>query len=115
MRFPFGTRWAAACDVPDLALFPDRYAGVRTVTFRAALEVSLQHYALWCIAGLRRIGVPLPVERWAQAFTRAASWLGRFGTDCGGMCVSLSGTDAAGHKRHSTWCLVAATVKIVVA
>jgi len=107
MRLPFGIRWAAACDVPDLTLFPDRYAGVRTVTFRAALEVPLQHYALWCIAGLRRIGVPLPVERWARAFNYAARWLDRFGTDRGGMRVSLSGTDAAGHKRYSTWSLVA--------
>ena len=43
-RFSFGNRLAAACDVPDLELFPTRYAGVQTVTFRAALEVSLQHY-----------------------------------------------------------------------
>lgn len=107
VRLPFGTRWAAACDVPDLTLLPDRYAGVRTVTFRAALEVPLQHYALWCIAALRRVGVPLPVERWAQAFNHAASWLDRFGTDCGGMGVSLSGTDTAGRKRYSTWYLVA--------
>ena len=107
MRFPFGTRWAAACDVPDLNLFPARYAGVRTVTFRAALEVSLQHYALWCLAGLRRIGVPLPLERWARVFNHAARWLDRFGTDCGGMRVSLSGVDAAGRHRHSTWYLVA--------
>lgn len=107
IRFPFGTRWAAACDVPDLTLFPDRYAGVRTVTFRAALEVPVQHFALWCIAGLRRIGVPLPVERWAQAFNHAAGWLNRFGTDCGGMRVSLLGTDASDHRRYSTWYLLA--------
>ena len=100
IRFPFGTRWAAACDVPDLTLFPDRYARVRTVTFRAALEVPAQHYALWCIAGLRRIGVPLPVERWARAFNHAARWLDRFGSDRGGMCVSLLGADASGRRRR---------------
>ena len=45
-RFSFGNRLSAACDVPDLELFPARYAGVQSVTFRAALEVSLQHYGL---------------------------------------------------------------------
>ena len=107
IRFPFGTRYAAACDVPDLALLPDRYPGVRTVTFRAALEVPLQHYVLWCIAGLRRIGVPLPAERWAGALNRTASWLDRFGSDCGGMSVRVVGKDESGSRRCATWYLVA--------
>lgn len=51
-----GTRWSAACDVPDLALFPARYPGVRTVQFRAALELGVQHMALWFAAALRRSG-----------------------------------------------------------
>ncbi|MCG6873602.1 MAG: saccharopine dehydrogenase NADP-binding domain-containing protein [Betaproteobacteria bacterium] len=107
VRFPFGTRCAAACDVPDLTLFPDRYRGVRTVTFRAALEVPLQHYALWCIAGLRRIGVPLAAERWAGALNRAACWLDRLGSDRGGMSVRLVGTHKSGRRWSSTWYLVA--------
>ena len=60
----FGSRWAAACDVPDLALLPARYPGVQTVSFRAALEVSLQHYALWLLAQCRRMGLSLPTARW---------------------------------------------------
>ncbi len=107
MRFPFGTRYAAACDVPDLTLLPGRYPGVRTVTFRAALEVPLQHYALWCIAELRRIGVPLPAERWAGVLNRVASWLDRFGSDCGGMSVSVIGKDESDCRRCATWYLVA--------
>jgi saccharopine dehydrogenase-like NADP-dependent oxidoreductase len=55
-RFSFGSRLSAACDVPDLELFPERYAGVRTVTFRASLEVSLQHYGLWA-RGLSANGI----------------------------------------------------------
>ncbi len=107
IRFPFGTRWAAACDVPDLTLFPDRYTGVRTVTFRAALEVPVQHYALWCVAALRRIDVTLPIQHWAPTLNRTARWLDRFGTDCGGMRVSLVGKDVSGHPKCSTWYLVA--------
>src|SRR5262249_39243695 len=39
VQLDYGTRWAAACDVPDLELLPQRYASARTVEFRAALEV----------------------------------------------------------------------------
>lgn len=107
MSFPFGTRCAAACDVPDLDLFPRRYEGVRTVSFRAALEVSAQHYALWCIAGLRRLGMPLRPDHWARRLSRTAHWFDRFGSDCGGMSVSVIGKDQSGRRRTSTWYLVA--------
>lgn len=80
LPFPFGARWAAACDVPDLELFPQHYAGIRTVTFRAALEVPLQHFALWGLAGLRRLGLPLPLARWAGGINRIGHWLDRFGS-----------------------------------
>lgn len=107
VRFPFGMRWAAACDVPDLELFPEHYAGVRTVTFRAALEVSLQHFVLWSLAGLRRLGLPLPLARWAVGINRMGGWLDRFGTDCGGMRVDVVGEmHEGGHQRRS-WQLTA--------
>lgn len=41
--FPFGRRRVGMCEVPDLNLFPDRYAGVCTVMFRAGLELPLLH------------------------------------------------------------------------
>jgi hypothetical protein len=107
MQFAFGKRWAAACDVPDLELFPARYGGVRTVTFRAALEVPLQHVALWTLAGLRRLWYPLPLVRWAGALNRVGSWLDRFGSDCGGMRVDVVG-EVPGHGRERrSWQLIA--------
>lgn len=108
LRFSgFGTRWAAACDVPDLALFPARYADVKTVQFRAALELSAQHFLLALVAQLRRCGVPVPLERWAAALDRLATWLDRFGTACGGMLVSLVGTRIDGTKARIAWHLTA--------
>jgi hypothetical protein len=86
-----GARLAAACDVPDLELLPARYPSVRTVTFRAALELKVQHLALWSAAALRRIGIPLPLERWALPLDRLASILNRFGGETGGMLVALVG------------------------
>jgi hypothetical protein len=106
-RLSFGTRCAAACDVPDLQLLPARYPGVRTVTFRAALEVSLQHYGLWLIAACRRAGLAFPVARWGAVFNRVGTWLNGFGSDTGGMRVRAAGIDAAGQRKCVTWELVA--------
>jgi saccharopine dehydrogenase-like NADP-dependent oxidoreductase len=107
VRFSFGRRLAAACDVPDLALLPARYPTLRTATFRAALELSAHHRALWLIAALRRLGMPLPVERWARAFDRVARALDGFGSDAGGMRVRLAGRDARGEPCPLVWDLVA--------
>ncbi|SRR5579859_12792 len=106
-KFSFGSRLAAACDVPDLELLPDRYPGIRSVTFRAALEVSVQHLALWTLGACRRMGLPIPVTRWAVAFDRIGTWLNWLGTDTGGMTVRLSGIDAAGQPGFRYWELVA--------
>ncbi len=102
-----GTRWAAACDVPDLELLPARYPGVQTVQFRAALELGVQHFALWSAAGLRRAGVPLPIERWAGPLDMLASWLDAFGSERGGMLVSVTGEKADGSRARIDWSLVA--------
>lgn len=99
----FGTRLAAACDVPDLVLLPERYSGVRTVAFRAALEVPVQHLALWLLAGARRIGLALPLERHAARLNRLASRLDRFGSDCGGMRVRVCGEGGDGRRLVVTW------------
>ena len=106
-RFSFGTRLAAACDVPDLELFPARYPGVRDVTFRAALEVSVQHHVLWLVAALRRMGMPLPLERWAPGLDRWANRLDRFGSSRGGMSVELRGEGQQGGARRARWEIVA--------
>jgi NAD(P)-dependent dehydrogenase (short-subunit alcohol dehydrogenase family) len=106
-RFSFGSRLAAACDVPDLELFPTRYAGVQTVTFRAALEVSLQQYGLWMIGACRRMGLPIPVARWGASLDRIGTWLNWLGSDTGGMMVRVIGKDHAGRNLRRTWELVA--------
>ena len=100
-------RWAAACDVPDLALFPARYPGVDTVEFRAALELCIQHVGLWLAAWLRRAGVALPLERWVQTFSQIPAGLAQFGSERGGMLVSLVGTREDGSRARVEWHLTA--------
>ena len=104
-----GARFAAACDVPDLTLFPSRFAGVKTVTFHAALEFRAQHLALWCLAALRRSGLPLPVTRWAVALNNLAGWFDSAAGDKGGMCVSVVGVRGQGDRVRRAWQLTAPT------
>jgi hypothetical protein len=107
VRLDIGNRLAAACDVPDLALFPEHFRGVRTVTFHAALELAVQHLALWCLAALRRIGVPFPVGRWAVALNRIAGLFDLGAGTEGGMCVSVVGNKPDGTPVSRSWQLTA--------
>ena len=109
LRFAgLGTRWAATCDVPDLALFPQRYAGVKTVEFRAALELKSQHAVLWGAAALRRLGLPLPLTRHAGWLNRISSGLlDRFGSPHGGMQVRVGGIRKNGEHGVTMWSLTA--------
>src|SRR2546422_9374145 len=104
MRFyALGARWAAACDVPDLELFPRRYPGIRTMEFRASLEIGAQQFALWLAALLRRRGMALPIERWARPPARIASWMDAFGGDLGGLLVGLAGQRSDRSRARIGW------------
>jgi len=99
-------RLASPCDVPDHDLLVQRYPGVATVRFRAALELPLLSRCLAGIAWLRRHGLPLPMGAFAGVFARAGRWFDRFGTDLGGMRVTLRGQ--RGGVEHSVhWDLTA--------
>jgi saccharopine dehydrogenase-like NADP-dependent oxidoreductase len=102
-----GARWAAACDVPDLALLPARYPGVATVEFRAALEPGIQHVALWLAAWLHRMGITMTLARWGRTLNRIADGLAQFGSERGGMLVSVTGTRDGGSRALIEWHLTA--------
>jgi len=108
IRLDVGGRSAAACDVPDLELFPARYPGIQTVHFSAALEFGVQHLALWGLAALRRIGLPFPVARWAMSLNHLAGMFDAAAGEKGGMRVSVVGDrrDSGGRVRR-TWHLTA--------
>lgn len=102
-----GKRWLANVDVPDLALFPDRYHVSDRVSFQAGLELGLLHWAMVSMAGLTRLGL---VRNWAPLaspiFKLSHAFQG-FGTDDGGMMVELNGRTAAGEPLGIRWRLVA--------
>ncbi|WP_269789592.1 saccharopine dehydrogenase NADP-binding domain-containing protein [Stenotrophomonas sp. Iso1] len=101
-----GPRLASPCDVPDHDLLVERYPGVHTVRFRAALELPFLSRCLAAIAWLRRIGLPLPMKAFAGVFARAGRCFDRFGTDLGGMRVTLRG-QRGGQEHTVHWDLTA--------
>jgi Saccharopine dehydrogenase NADP binding domain len=107
LRLDVGNRWGAACDVPDLALLPERYPGVSHVEFHAALEFGIQHFALYFLAAIRRAGLPLPVKRIASGLNHMAKIFDRWGGPSGGMRVSIEGRRMDGTRFRRTWQLSA--------
>jgi len=109
-----GWRRSAVCDVPDLALFPQRYSGIRHARFRAALEVGFQHWALALLAAVQRLGVSLPITHLAPLMESAAGFFDVAGSGNGGMSVTLHGTNLRNsaqreheHEHTIRWSLVA--------
>ena len=100
-------RLAAVCEVPDQTLFPQRYAGVRTVEFHAALEIAIQHYAIAALAWLIACGVPLKLKPFAGIMETVAHWLDPLGSGTGGMLVKVTGRDAQGKAAAREFHLLA--------
>ncbi|MGE0097884.1 MAG: saccharopine dehydrogenase NADP-binding domain-containing protein [Hydrogenophaga sp.] len=63
-------RLGALCDVPDLAIFPERYRVRDRVMFRAALEVGLSQRAFAWIAAARSKGWLFRPEKLARLLAR---------------------------------------------
>lgn len=105
---PVGARWLGSCDVPDLELFPRRYAGVRTVTFHAGFASDAGHLAVWALAGLVKAGALPSIARLAAPMSRMSRWMEPIVSDKGGMFVELAGLDGNGDPRTTCWHLVAA-------
>ncbi len=104
---PVGRRWLANVDVPDLELFPIRYAPVHTVRFQAGLELSVLHNAMLAMARLARMKVIKNWARYTETIFGLSKLFAAFGTDVGGMIVRLTGEDAQGVPRSVQWSLTA--------
>ncbi len=108
VRLARSRRFVGVCEVPDLELFPRRYPGVRTVLFRAGLELPLLHGGTWLAAALVRLGLIRDLPRHAGRLRRWSEWFIHYGSDVGGMAVELTGENAAGRPLRLHWWLEAA-------
>ena len=96
-------RLGALCDIPDLELFPQRYAARQRVMFRAALEVGFTQRAFAFLAGLRVRGMLPDPAKLAGLLNFSAGAFDFLGTDVGGMVVRARGVDGAGIPRQRAW------------
>lgn len=104
---PVGTRLLSPCDVPDLALLPQRYAGSPMVRFGAGLELSWLHRGMNAMAWLTRLGLVRDWSVHAGGLKRMADGFKAWGSDAGAMHVCVQGLDAQGAWRERNWVLVA--------
>ena len=106
--FPtIGTRWLGYCNVPDLALFAERYPSLDTIDFRAGLEVAPFHLGLWALSWPGRLGLLPGSPRLSRALLAVKRRLAFLGSDAGGMFMRLEGTDVHGSGKVITWQLEA--------
>lgn len=106
---PIGRRWLANCDVPDLYLFPERYAKVRSVTFGAGLELKILHLGLWLFSWLTRCRIVHNWRAYARALKRMSEWFSHMGSDDGVMHVTVQGQAHNGKPLTKTWELIASS------
>jgi saccharopine dehydrogenase-like NADP-dependent oxidoreductase len=102
-----GARWLSLCETPDLDIVPERFGVRQTVTFEAGLELPLMHLGLFAATIPVRLGLVKSLEPLAETFQRMAELLDGWGTDRGGMVVTVSGIDADGAPASATWILLA--------
>jgi len=101
-----GKRWMANCDIPDLDLLAQHY-GLKSIQFSAGLELGVLHLGVWALSWLVRLGLPLNLPKRAAFLLRMSDLLNRFGSDDGGMHVTLTGTAKDGASKAVTWTIVA--------
>lgn len=104
---PVGARWLANCDVPDLELFPRRYAPVRTVVFRAGVALTVSMLSTWAASWLVRADLMKSLVPHVPRLRRAALAIERFGSKCSGMHVTVRGLDKQSQPATRTWWLLA--------
>lgn len=104
---PVGERLMSPCDVPDLALFPLRYAGMPHVRFGAGLELRFLHRGMNVMAELARAGLIKDWSRHARWLKAVSDWFLHWGSDMGGMHLRVEGLDADGTARSRLWHLLA--------
>jgi hypothetical protein len=104
---PVGSRWLAQVDLPEIVLWPRRYAGLRSINTRAGLESLVLHFGLALLSRLVRTGLIRSLEPWSEGMLRIAKLFEPFGRDVGGMHVTATGRTTDSRTVRRTWALVA--------
>lgn len=95
------------CDIPDLAIFPERYPDLQTIRFRAGLELKPLHLLLVVLSWLVRVGILPSLQPLAKPMLNISFLFDAMGTEDSGFYMELSGTDADGKPKCVLFELVA--------
>lgn len=102
-----GARWVARCEVPDLDVLPARYPTLRTVDFRAGLELRRMHFGLWLGSWWVRAGLLDNLTRCARPlFAMSEFWQG-IGSDTGFIRMTLRGRGHDNLPHALEWTMIA--------
>jgi saccharopine dehydrogenase-like NADP-dependent oxidoreductase len=101
------SRLGSLCDIPDLEIFPKHYPGVRSVMFRAALEIGLSQRVFAAMAFARRVGLIAHPEKFAHFLNTSARYVDFLGSSLGGMVVRVAGLDGNGVTVRRAWHIAA--------
>ena len=99
-------RLVAPCEVPDLALFPVHYPGLRKVMFRAGTELPILNRSSGWLARLVSLGLVRSLAPLTGLAGRAFTLLRRFGSKRSGMIVDLRGR-RGGRFVAKRWSVIA--------
>lgn len=102
-----GSRWFAACDVPDHKLFADIYPRARTITFHAGLELEPLHFGLWLLSWLVRWRLIASLKPFAKLFHGVAARIFILGSGDGRLFVDVEGQNADSEAVRKTFTLIA--------
>ena len=94
-----GWRLLGNCDIPDLALFPERYPDIKTIRFYAGLEISFIHITLWFLSWLVRFGVIKNLQKSASLLLKISYMFDCFGTDKSAFHMKMKGKDVDGSSN----------------
>lgn len=102
-----GLRLLGNCDVPDLALFPERYPTLKTIRFYAGLEIWFIHITLWSLSWLVRIGLMRKLEKMAPLLLRVFFLFDWLGSSTSAFHMELSGKGKRGEDKSIKFELIA--------
>ncbi len=102
-----GARWVARCDVPDLDVLPARHPQLRTVDFRAGLELRRMHFGLWLSSWLVRARLLPSMAPFARPLFAMSRWWQDTGSDTGFLHMAMRGRGHDGAPLSLAWTLVA--------
>jgi saccharopine dehydrogenase-like NADP-dependent oxidoreductase len=102
-----GRRLLGHCDIPDLELFPRHFPSLKSIRFRAGLELPPLHLGLWSLTWLVRAGMIGNLRNLAPVLLRLSNLLDAFGTDDSGFFMETEGLSTEGELKRAVFELTA--------